>query len=202
MNYAFVPGRFKKRHFEGNWVDSFSGLGILSAYQLTAVNQFNLPEVPGDEARKAQQAEVTLPGGTKILITNTHLTHINNKLARTAQAEALAGSPAANKHYRYGIICGDFNAVPGSVEVSVFMNKSGAIDCYTAGDGAEPRYSLAEPFAENKRICVDHIFALPMAGGNAYPRFINSEIVLNVADKVTGLYASDHFGISTNLVID
>ena len=202
MNYAFVAARFKKRHFEANWIDSFSGLGILSAYPLTAVNQFNLPEVPGDEDRKVQQAEIALPAGTRILITNVHLTHVNNVPARKAQAEALANIATANKAFSYSLICGDFNAVPGSVEISAFMNRSGAIDCYTAGDGTEPRYSLAEAFAENKKVCVDHIFALHMAVGNSYPRFVNSEIVLNVADKVSGLYPSDHFGISTQLVID
>lgn len=202
MNYAFVPARFKKRHFEGRWINSFSGLGVLSLYPLSPVSRVNLPAVPGDDDRKVQQAETTLPGGTRILITNTHLTHLNDTLARKAQAEALAGLVTAQKTYSYNIICGDFNAIPGSAEVNAFMNKSGAIDCYTAGDGAEPRYSLAEAFAENKKVCVDHIFALPMAVENSYPRFVNSEIVLNVAGKVSGLYPSDHFGISTQLVIN
>ena len=127
---------------------------------------------------------------------------MNNISARKAQAYALADLVTACKTYNYNIICGDFNAVPGAVEVSAFISKSGAVDCYTAGDGAEPRYSLADALAKNERICVDHLFALPVAGGNTYPRFINSGIVLNVADKVTGLYPSDHFGISTELVID
>ena len=202
MNYTFAEGRFKKRQFEGKWVDSFSGLGILSTYPVTVARQFNLPEVPGDEDRKAQQAEIMLPGSTKISIMNTHLTHLNDTAGRKAQAEAFADIATANNAFSYSIICGDFNAGPGSVEVSTFVNKSGAIDCYTAGKGAEPRYSLAEAFAKNKRICVDHLFALPVAGGNTYPRFIKSEIVLNAADKATGLYPSDHFGISTELVID
>jgi endonuclease/exonuclease/phosphatase family metal-dependent hydrolase len=202
MNYTFLEGRFKKRQFEEKWVNSFSGLGILSTYPLAAANQFSLPEVPGDDDRKVQQAKITLSNGTKILINNTHLTHINNVPARKAQAEALADIAAANNAFSYSLICGDFNAVPGSTEISAFMNRSGAIDCYTAGEGAEPRYSLAEAFAENKKVCVDHIFALPMSVENRYPRFINSAIVLNVADKATGLYPSDHFGISTQLVIN
>lgn len=202
MNYAFVPARFKKRLFEGHWINSFSGLGILSLFPLSPVKRVTLPSVPGDEDRKVQQAETILPGGTRILITNVHLTHVNNVPARKAQAEALADIATANKAFNYSIICGDFNAVPGSAEINAFMNSSGAVDCYAAGDGAEPRYSLAEAFAENKRVCVDHIFALPTAGENTYPRFINSKIVLNVVDKATDLYPSDHFGISTQLVID
>jgi endonuclease/exonuclease/phosphatase family metal-dependent hydrolase len=202
MDYTFLPGRSKSRYLAGKWVDSESGLGILSVYLITAVNQFDLPPIPGDEDRKVQQAEITLPSGQKILVTNTHLTHLNNTLGRKAQAEALAEIVTANKTCYYHVICGDFNCEPDSLEVKSFMSKSGAIDCYKAGNGAEPRYSLANAFERNVHICVDHIFALPMPGGNKYPQFINSGVVLNTPDKTTGLYPSDHFGISSELVID
>ena len=159
---------------QGNWVDSQSGLGILAAYPIAAVNELDLPPVLGDEDRKAQQAVVTLPSGGTILVTNTHLTHLNNTLGRKAQAEALAEMTAANKAHRYNIICGDFNCEANSVEIKSFIKKSGAIDCYMAGKGGEPRYSLANAFERNLYICVDHIFALPVPGSNTYPAFINS----------------------------
>jgi endonuclease/exonuclease/phosphatase family metal-dependent hydrolase len=202
MNYTFVPGRFKKRYFDGEWVDSFSGLGILSAYPLTAIGEFDLPPVPGDEDRKAQQAEITLPAGKKLLLTNTHLTHLNNTLARKTQAEALAGIATADQSHNYNIICGDFNATLDSIEIKAFMNKANAVDCYKSGNGTEPRHSLANAFSRNIHICVDHIFALPVPGENRYPEFINANAVLNVQDKTTGLYPSDHFGIGVDLVID
>lgn len=203
MNYCFLPGRFKKRELGGKWVESFSGLGVLSTYPVADVRQFNLPIAPGDDDLKVQQTEISLPYGEKILLTNTHLTHLSNSGgARRTQAESLAGFVTGGKAYRYHVICGDFNAARRTVEIETFMELSGAIDCYTAGEGSEPRYSLAEAFKEGKRICVDHIFALPIPGTGAYPEFINSGVVLNEPDGLTGLYPSDHYGISTTLVIN
>ncbi len=202
MNHTFLPGREKKRLFEGKWVDSFSGLGILSAYPIQNTWEFTLPSSPGDDDRKVQQAEIVLPSGENILVSNTHLTHLGHSGgARITQAEALASFATANKTLGYHIICGDFNAPRGSVEIETFMSLSGALDCYCAGNGIEPRYSLVDSFMVNKMICVDHIFALPTGDKSEYPEFINSGMVLNTPDESAGLYPSDHFGISTTLVI-
>jgi endonuclease/exonuclease/phosphatase family metal-dependent hydrolase len=202
MNYSFLPGRYKKRQFEEKWVDSFAGLGILSAYSIDNTREFILPPAPGDDDRKAQQVEIVLPSGENITVTNTHLTHLSHAGGvRRTQAEALAGFVTDNKAQRYHIICGDFNASRGSVEIETFMGLSGALDCYCAGNGIEPRYSLADAFKTGKLICVDHIFALPIVGKSEYPEFRGSGTVLNTPDESAGLFPSDHFGISTTLVI-
>ena len=104
--------------------------------------------------------------------------------------------------FKYRIICGDLNAVPGSAEINELASKAKAIDCYRAGDGPEPRYSLAEAYNRGIMVCVDHIFALPYPATETYPDFVNSAIVLNSKEKGNGIYPSDHFGISTTLVID
>ena len=202
MNACFLPARFRKRIFKDNWVQSFSGLGILSAFQLEALEDYTLPEVPGDEPRKLQLAEIVLPGNDKMLIANTHLTHLRNTELRKEQASFVAEKVSAFEAYKYKVVCGDFNAAPGSVELKALVTKAKAIDCYTAGAGAEPRYSLAEAYDRGIKICVDHIFVLPYPGTNTYPDFVNSAIVLNSKDNEKGIYPSDHFGISTALVID
>lgn len=203
MNYCFLPGRSKKRLFEGKIVNSTSGLGILSPYPLTDTNSFDLPVVHEDNDRKAFQANVSLPSGKTVTITTTHLTHLGqHKGLRKAQAEALAGFVNASTTYPYHIICGDFNATPDSEAVMAFRELSKAADCFTEGNGTEPRYSLADAYYKaNKQVCVDQIFTLLLPGTAKYPRFIDSAVVLNVPDEETGLYPSNHFGITTTLVI-
>jgi endonuclease/exonuclease/phosphatase family metal-dependent hydrolase len=202
MQFSFLPARFRKRLFKGNWVNSFSGLGILAAFPIRELENYILPEVPGDEQRKLQLVEIELPGENKMLIANTHLTHVRNVELRKEQAGFVADKVSALANYKYRIICGDLNAVPGSSEIRELTTKAKAIDCYAAGSGAEPRYSLAEAYNRGIMICVDHIFALPYPATNTYPDFVNSAIVLNSKDHEKGIYPSDHFGISTTLVID
>jgi endonuclease/exonuclease/phosphatase family metal-dependent hydrolase len=202
MQSCFLPGRFRKRLFKGNWVESFSGLGILSAHPLKELENYNLPDVPGDDQRKVQLAEIDLPGDNKMLVANTHLTHVRNAELRTEQAGFVGDKVSAFDTYKYKIICGDLNAVPGSAELKTLMAKSKAVDCYTAGGGAEPRYSLSEAHDRGIMICVDHILALPYPATNSYPDFVNSSIVLNSKHNENGIYPSDHFGIGTTLVID
>jgi endonuclease/exonuclease/phosphatase family metal-dependent hydrolase len=203
MNYLFANGRGKKRFFDGNWVESQSGLGILSVYPIVGIDVFSLPAISEDNDRKAQQVEVSLPGGKKVLVTNVHLTHLSHAAGlRKIQAEFVAAKAAALTNYRYKIVCGDFNAEQGTLEIEAFKTRCNALDCYTAGNGPEPRYSLEETLKAGRHVCVDHIFVLPMPDGNLYPKLIDSGIVLSEPDDETGLYASDHFGICTTLLIE
>lgn len=202
MNYSFLPGRSKKRLFEGRVVNSTSGLGILSVYPLTETNSFDLPVVPEDNDRKAFSVNVNLPSGKTLTMTTTHLTHLGqHKGLRKAQAETLAGFVIEREPNPYHIICGDFNATPDSEAVMAFRELAKAADCYTAGNGTEPHYSLTDAYYKaNKQVCIDHIFTLQLPDTDNYPQFIDSAVVLNVPDEASGLYPSDHFGISTTLI--
>jgi endonuclease/exonuclease/phosphatase family metal-dependent hydrolase len=202
MDYLFAAGRNKKRFFENRWVDSLSGLGVLSVYPLTGLNNFSLPATAEDNDRKAQQVEVCLPGQKKLLLTNVHLTHLRNTELRKAQAEFVADNTKFINGYLYKVVCGDFNAEPDSIEIEAFLNRCSAADCYINGGGRQPRNTLVEALNRQKHIRVDHVFVLPMFGENTFPNFVDSAIVLNEPDKATGVYPSDHFGISTTLVTD
>jgi endonuclease/exonuclease/phosphatase family metal-dependent hydrolase len=203
MNYCFLPGRSKKRLFEGHLVNSTSGLGVLSVYPLKEFAHVNLPAVPEDNDRKAFTVAVSLPTGADILLTTTHLTHLSHAGGlRERQAEALASFVNTDNTHPYHIVCGDFNSTSDSDEVIAFLANSNAIDCYAAGNGTEPHYSLTDAYYKaNKQICIDQIFALPLPNGQ-YPKFMDSAVVLNTPDEESGLYASDHFGITTTIVID
>jgi len=201
MYSCYLPGRRKDRYFEGKMTDSESGLGVLSVYPVAQTGFIILPAVPEDNDRKAQQVEISLPSETKIALTNVHLTHLSEPGLRHAQAESLATVVSADKSSPYHLICGDFNALINSPELETFRELSGAIDCYEEGKGVKPRYSLLDPFKQDRKICVDHILSMPLQGKDSYPEFINSGIVLDKEDPATKLYGSDHFGICTSLVI-
>jgi endonuclease/exonuclease/phosphatase family metal-dependent hydrolase len=202
MQACFLPGRFKKRVFRQQWVNSYSGLGVLAVYPIKTVESHSLPVTPGDEDRKLQLVEIDIPGADQLLLANTHLTHLKNTPARTAQAEFVAKTVLAMNNYKYRVICGDFNSVQDSPEMQSLKTKAKAVDCYTAGSGAEPRCSLAEACEKNVMICVDHQFALAFPGKDRFPQFENSHIVLNVKDKENWIYPSDHFGLSTTLILN
>ncbi len=203
MFYTFLPGRFKKRALQGKLLDSYSGLGVLSKFPIAKTDHIILPQAPGDEDRKALQVEINLPHEVQMLFTNVHLTHVAAAAqSRKLQAEALAEYVTAGKDHRFNIVCGDFNAQKGSEEIDAFISHANAIDCYEDGGGSEPRYSVADAFDEDRLICVDHIFAVPFSGRLSYPEFTASQIVLNQRDKVSGLYPSDHFGITTTLILN
>jgi endonuclease/exonuclease/phosphatase family metal-dependent hydrolase len=201
MDALFLPARSRRRIFRGNWVNSLSGLGLLSTFPITAIADYILPEVPGDDERKIQIASVNIPGPKKLLIANTHLTHLRNPELRKEQAMFAAEKAGAHSNFEYRLICGDMNALPGSVEMKALTAKQLAVDAYTGGNGTEPRFSLAEAYDRGIMLCVDHIFCLPLPGTAKYPKFVNSSVVLNIKDKENGIYPSDHFGISTTLVV-
>jgi endonuclease/exonuclease/phosphatase family metal-dependent hydrolase len=202
MNYAFFPGRFKKRFFENKWVESYSGLGILSKYPIKSTEHFQLPIVADDDDRKAMKTIIALPDGSNLAITNLHLTHLKDVVAgRILQAIEVAEVALRGRGNKYNLVCGDFNAEPGSKELTSFMKTARAIDCYIAGNGPEPRYSVTSQYYDHKHVCIDHIFSLPLPGKKDYPQFVNSGVVLNNVDSESGVYPSDHFGIATTLVI-
>ena len=203
MKYSFVPGRAKKRLLAGEWVESTSGLGVLSKYPIGPQQIYDLPAAGEDIDRKAQQVSIQIADGISLMITNTHLTHLGNPQGgRLKQAEALATIVNKASAQQYRIVCGDMNSEATSPEMQAFLKLTNSIDCYTAGNGPEPRYSLAEAYYKsNKQVCVDHIFALPILPGGHHPAFKDSAVVLNKADEATGVFASDHFGIATTLVI-
>jgi endonuclease/exonuclease/phosphatase family metal-dependent hydrolase len=200
MNYLLANGREKKRYFEGKWVDSLSGLGILSTYPIREFDTFILPASAEDNDRKAQQAIICLPSGEELLLTNVHLTHLRDNVLREAQAKFVAKRVTSVGGAYIKIVCGDFNAELGSDEINAFMSTGDAIDAYETGEGIEPRCTLIEACELGKNISVDHIFALPFPGGG-YPQFINSKVVLNKPGS-NGVFPSDHFGICTTLITD
>ena len=194
MYYHFTPARFKERLLNGKPVNGYSGLGALSAFQIDLVNEFDLPTVDADGERKVQQTVLKIRDDSKILLTNVHLTHLKNATdLRKEQIELIAQNTAANG-YRHSLLCGDFNTEPHSEEITLLKTLTNATDCYPAGGGLASPVTVMNGSAK----CIDHIFSLPTRQGDA--DFTRSAVVLNEKDTVSGIYPSDHFGLSTTLI--
>lgn len=195
----FVPMRRKQRLLAGEWTDSYSGLGVLTALPILERAVIDLPCDPADGERKAQLLTLELSTEISLLIANIHLTHLDNEDLRRRQLrpviEALRKSALPLR-----MIGGDWNATADSTVLQEIMVTTPATDCYIPGGGPEPRCSLLTPYLEGRAVCVDHILALPFPGRLVYPQFERAGVVLDRPDAVNGLYPSDHFGIRVTLV--
>jgi endonuclease/exonuclease/phosphatase family metal-dependent hydrolase len=196
MYYHFTPARFKTRLLGNDELNSYSGLGVLSAFPIKVFAEFDLPFSDADGERKSQQIIIEVTAQKKLLLTNIHLTHLQNAVELRKNQLTLVAQKTDDQNFEYNIICGDFNTTPDSEEIAQFKNQSKATDCYENGGGKVSRVSLIENNTERN---VDYIFALPTGRLREYPTVTKSATVLNTADEL-GMYPSDHFGISTTLI--
>jgi endonuclease/exonuclease/phosphatase family metal-dependent hydrolase len=201
MTAYFVPARRKERVLDGERVDSFSGLGILTSLPVSDQATIDLPAAAADGDRKAQLLTLVPQPGEKILIANIHLTHLQDDRLRREQLSALLEA-IQNNDADIRLIGGDWNAEADSSVLHDTLQAVRALDCYRLGGGKGPGVSLLESLRNDRPICVDHFFALPGPGQQAYPSVLRADILLDKPDAATGLYPSDHFGIRITLLID
>ena len=201
MTAYFVPARRKERLLGGERVDSFSGLGILTSLPVVGQSVIDLPALAADGDRKAQLLTLEPVPGHRMLIGNTHLTHLRDDRLRREQLNFLLDAIRENDA-DLRLIGGDWNAEADSNVLHDTLQSVRALDCYRLGGGRGPRISLLESLKSDHPICVDHFFALPGAGQEPYPSVLRAEILLDKPDAASGLYPSDHFGIRITLLID
>jgi endonuclease/exonuclease/phosphatase family metal-dependent hydrolase len=191
MYYYFTLARLKERILNGKPVLSYSGLGVLSAFRLELLEEFTLPTHDDDGERKVQQLEIKLSDNKKLLLTNVHLTHLHNATHLRKEQIELIAKKTALEGYAHNFVCGDFNAAAESEELGLFKSLTNAINCYDTGGGLQPPATMINESAE----CIDHIFSLPAIQADAL--LTRSGVVLDTPDPETGVYPSDHFGITT-----
>ena len=194
MYYHFTPARLKERMLNGQLINGYSGLGVLSAFRLDVVNEFDLPTVDADGERKVLQTALQITDENKLMFTNIHLTHLKNAADLRKRQIQLIAQKTPSTGYAYSLLCGDFNTTIESEEIELLKNLTNASDCYAAGGGAIPAISVNHRSGEG----IDHIFSIPAEQADVV--FTRSAVVLNQADSISGIYPSDHFGISTTLI--
>ncbi len=150
MNFYFFPA-----YSTG---DEKFGDAILSAYPMRLVQAKNLPRLSERrymEPRGALWAEIDL-GGIKIQMINTHLSLWRRE--RLLQIEALLGldwaaHPACQE---FLVLCGDFNAVPGSTVCGRLAKCLRDVQLDLAGHRPLRTWSGRYPLGR-----IDHIFVTP-----------------------------------------
>lgn len=196
MTAYAVPAREKKRSLNGEWFDSSSGMGVLTGLPVNHDVIIDLPSNAADGGRRAQLLTIELGPGVELLIANIHLTHLPDEELRRRQWQAII-KVMRESTAAFRIIGGDWNAE--EQDLAELRETASAADCYMLGQGDEPRCSLLACHRKGLSVCVDHFYTLPLEQSN-YPCFIRAGVVLDQPDAGSGLYPSDHFGISVTLI--
>lgn len=192
----YIQAREKIRDFEGFPIQSFSNLGILS--KLPFLNSFHypLPLAEGDEMRFGQEAEFFLENGKTALVTNVHLTHLNNNNAiRLEQAKKI--SERINlQNQKLHIIGGDFNCTINSSEIQYLLKNSNLTDCYSKVNPNLPRNTLVDYKDKDIDLGVDYLL---IGNLNNQYKITDANICLQYPIDTPYGYCSDHFGILINI---
>jgi endonuclease/exonuclease/phosphatase family metal-dependent hydrolase len=201
MHQSYIPARKKQRLFMNEYVDSESGLGVLSKFEIKKIDFCLLPNVPGDDERMLQKLTIKLNNGQKLQIINVHLTHISTiENHRLNQIEFIIEQ--IQNIADLFIMGGDFNALPDSEEINRLISKAEVIDLFNAFDPFFVRSSLVEPFEKDQKLNVDYLFTAKKNLENADFKIVETQTVLNQKNLINNQYASDHFGILSKIQID
>ena len=179
------------------WEDSRYtwGVALRSIVPLVAVREYRLPSADARHARVALSAVANLRE-VRVRVTTTHLVYgetlASSRLAQaTTLAHMLDEAPAPG----LDVLCGDFNARPGSPEIEALL-EHGWRDAWTTCRGDDPgyTYSLENPLvprhAESRRI--DYVL---YRSSDHLP--VECVRVGDAARREPGhVWLSDHFGLA------
>jgi endonuclease/exonuclease/phosphatase family metal-dependent hydrolase len=195
------PARRKMREVGAQWVDSLSGLAILSRIPALETRRLILSTVPADGERIAQLATFEF-NGDRLLIANTHLTHLRGRSElRCRQFGELMAHDWFAGRWDARIIGGDLNTP--AVRLDELLQGVSAWefrDTYPVGGGMEPRATIPAASDPWTGYCVDFILsAAPRSA--AHPEFYDSKVILTDCDPA-GVFPSDHRGVMTTLCLE
>lgn len=195
MRFIYAPSRWKLRTVEQDSVYCYSGLAILSRPKIInhQVDELLLHDL--DPERIALSAEINV-GGTALLITNLHLTHIKDEDSfRMEQLVRLIRTLKRTNSGSPWLCCGDYNRGLEQLHIQQLEHQVELHleDCYLGGEGAQPGYTFINHENVHRSRRIDYILSLAQSP-DTQPHCINSRIVLNSPDP-KGVYPSDHYGV-------
>lgn len=158
-----------------NYKGGYYGLGILSKYPMVSTGYTYLPKMTdSEEQRSLFVAEIELNDSSQIAVACTHLGL--QPAARMAQVNKLNEVLSKIKHPI--VLAGDFNAKPGSEEITQGMEKW----LRACGD------QNTVP-ANNPKSKIDYIFCYPPASWKI------------VSNKVPSVLLSDHLPVIAEVIL-
>jgi endonuclease/exonuclease/phosphatase family metal-dependent hydrolase len=192
MHLHTAPARRKRRWFQGEWVDSFSSLAVLSRFLIRTGNHMELPSTQADGGRLAQFCSLE-QAGRSVLVVNTHLSHLlqleGGDALRSEQLRTLLNHSARMPPHALTLLCGDFNASMDSPELSPFMQPPWSlVDAFAQAGGGE-KFTYRTP--EGHGLNLDHILCVPSCSPSTMA-CLAASVVLNEP----GVLPSDHAGVS------
>jgi endonuclease/exonuclease/phosphatase family metal-dependent hydrolase len=188
------------------------GVAVLSRLPVERHETLNLR----GQQRTAQRVRVQV-SGRPVLLVNCHLYWPPGiHAARVRQVQRLLAWVASTEPVAASVVCGDFNATPGSPAVAL-MSRS-FTSAHQAVHGREPEYTCPTPLAVGGRVRAAATRGLlrlfsnhPGAGWRGTLDYIFVSPAVRVADCVIfldrpspddpALYASDHLGLAASLEI-
>jgi endonuclease/exonuclease/phosphatase family metal-dependent hydrolase len=182
MHRAVLPLRRKHRQIEGQSIDSWSGLAILSRAPILAQRAIALPSDPRDGERAALSVDFACDGRPMTLVA-LHLTHLKDATPlRRRQWEQIV---AATADVPTVLAAGDFNATADS-----FLGNGRFHDC-RRHLGHVPRPTL---IGGGPAACLDHIFF--SGDGTLVPAGCHDALTATDLDAA----ASDHCAVCVDFI--
>ena len=187
----FIQAREKIRFFENSPVQCFSNMAILSRLPILNSYHYNLPLVNGDEMRFVQEIEFFLENSKTAILTNVHLTHVNNSEFKIEQIKKITERVKHQENILH-IIGGDFNATYHAPEIQYFINESKLIESFSYLHPNEKHNTIVDYHDKDIDLGVDFLF---VANLPKKCTILQSEICLNKPISTKYGFCSDHFGM-------
>jgi len=197
---AAVPARAKRRSLDGRWLDSTSGLAVLTRGTIRDSRAVPLPAPEADGERVSQIAEIELDGA-RLLIVNVHLTYLPEEdgTRRREIADTLAALPDISG-FDATLMAGDFNCPPDSAPMRWLMTDSGFdVTDPCLAEGKEFVTHVAQPDLGRPAQRIDYALQIERPDAPSALSIGQVARVLDAPDPVLGITPSDHYGVSVTL---
>jgi endonuclease/exonuclease/phosphatase family metal-dependent hydrolase len=193
--YTGIPVQFVYERTHFSWDRWFEGVALLTPHIILETEARSLPA--GIFPRTVVWCRVLSPAGIVNFFT-THLSYGSQEPVRIQQVQSLKefiAEKSADGTAVQNIVCGDFNAIPGSPPIRAMTHPdSGPVftDSWALVNPGLDGFTMPSDDPEAR---IDYIFNIQNDEGT----FTDSEIFFNIPDA-EGLFPSDHLGVLSTVV--